>query len=42
MNPGTVLGRNVMVYACAAIRGYVPHDKIVKLRQQHDIEELER
>lgn len=33
LNPGTVLGRNVMVYACAAVRGYVPHDTIVKLRQ---------
>ncbi len=32
LNPGTVLGRNVMVYACAAIRGYVPHDTIVKLK----------
>ena len=37
LNPGTVLGRNVLVYACAALRGYVPHDTIVKLRQQHDI-----
>jgi len=33
LNPGTVLGREVMVYACAAVRGYVPHGTIVKLRQ---------
>jgi len=37
LNPGTVLGRNVMVYACAAVRGYVPHDTVVKLRQQLDL-----
>ncbi|MHC4448562.1 MAG: acyltransferase [Planctomycetota bacterium] len=40
MNPGTVLGRNVLVYACAALRGYVPHNTIVKLRQNHDFAEL--
>ena len=34
LNPGTVVGRNALIYACAAIRGYVPHDTIVKLRQQ--------
>ena len=39
LNPGTVLGRNVMVYACAAVRGYVPHDTIVKLRQSLDLAE---
>jgi NDP-sugar pyrophosphorylase family protein len=39
LNPGTVLGRNVMIYACAAIRGYVPHNKIVKLRQSLDIQD---
>jgi NDP-sugar pyrophosphorylase family protein len=40
LNPGTVLGRNVMVYACAAIRGYVPHDTVVKLRQDFDFAPL--
>ncbi|MHC4938424.1 MAG: acyltransferase [Planctomycetota bacterium] len=40
LNPGTVLGRNVLVYACAALRGYVPHNTIVKLRQNHDLAEL--
>jgi len=40
LNPGTVLGRNVLVYACAALRGYVPHDTIVKLRQEIEFAEL--
>ncbi|MEM8884929.1 MAG: glucose-1-phosphate thymidylyltransferase [Planctomycetota bacterium] len=40
LNPGTVLGRNVLVYACAALRGYVPHDTIVKLRQTHQFTEM--
>jgi len=42
LNPGTVLGRNVMVYACAAVRGYVPHDTIVKLRQTLDLAQMRR
>ena len=40
LNPGTVLGRNVLVYTCVALRGYVPHDTIVKLRQ--DLESVPR
>ena len=40
LNPGTVLGRNVLVYACAAVRGYVPHDTIVKLRQSLELAAL--
>jgi NDP-sugar pyrophosphorylase family protein len=36
LNPGTVLGKGVMVYANAAVRGYVPHHTIVKLRQELD------
>ena len=40
LNPGTVLGRNVLVYACAALRGYVPHDTIVKLRQSIELADL--
>ncbi len=40
LNPGTVLGRDVLVYACAAIRGYIPHGTIVKLRQTHEHTEL--
>jgi NDP-sugar pyrophosphorylase family protein len=37
LNPGTVLGRNSLVYACAAVRGYIPHDSIVKMRQEFEI-----
>ncbi|MGQ0612675.1 MAG: glucose-1-phosphate thymidylyltransferase [Planctomycetaceae bacterium] len=40
LNPGTVLGRNVLVYACAAVRGYVPHDTMVKLRQDFEMAPL--
>jgi len=40
LNPGTVLGKRVLVYACAALRGYVPHGTIVKLRQTHQWSEL--
>jgi len=36
LNPGTVLGRNVMVYACAAVRGFIPHNTVVKLRQDFE------
>lgn len=40
LNPGTVLGRDVLVYACAAVRGYVPPKTIVKLRQTLKFEGL--
>jgi NDP-sugar pyrophosphorylase family protein len=40
LNPGTVLGRNVMVYACAAVRGFIPHNTVVKLRQELDLAPL--
>lgn len=30
LNPGTVLGRNVFVYPCTSLRGYVPPSTIVK------------
>ena len=33
LNPGTLLGRDVLVYACASVKGYVPSKSIVKLRQ---------
>ena len=36
LNPGTILGKNVMVYACAAVRGFIPHNTVVKLRQEFD------
>jgi NDP-sugar pyrophosphorylase family protein len=40
LNPGTVLGQDVLVYACVALRGYVPHRTIVKLRQPQERAEL--
>ena len=33
LNPGTVLGRSVLVYANAVVSGCVPNNTIVKLRQ---------
>lgn len=42
LNPGTVLGRKVLVYACAAVRGYIPHGTIVKLRQTLEQTALDR
>lgn len=33
INPGTVLGRDCIVYATANVRGVVPESSIVKLRQ---------
>ena len=40
LNPGTVLGRDVLVYACAVLRGYVPPKTIVKLRQNLELVDL--
>ena len=35
-----LLGKDVLVYACTAVRGYVPHKTIVKLRQPTERAEL--
>jgi NDP-sugar pyrophosphorylase family protein len=40
LNPGTILGKNVMVYACAAVRGYIPHNTVVKLKQEFELAPL--
>ncbi|MCZ6787136.1 MAG: glucose-1-phosphate thymidylyltransferase [Planctomycetota bacterium] len=40
LNPGTVVGRGSLVYAGAAIRGYVPPGTIVKLRQTFEFGDL--
>ena len=41
LNPGTVLGREVLIYACASVRGYIPPRTIVKLRQPQDLDSLD-
>ena len=41
LNPGTVIGRDVLVYACAVLRGYVPSRTIVKLRQTFENVDLD-
>ena len=33
INPGSVLGRNCLVYPSVNFRGVLPHDSVVKLRQ---------
>ncbi len=36
-NPGTVVGARAIIYANANVRGFVPGDSVLKLRQQHQI-----
>ena len=40
LSPGTVVGRRSQIYACALVRGFVPEDTIVKLRQSFDLAKL--
>jgi NDP-sugar pyrophosphorylase family protein len=35
--PGAIVGRNTLVYPNATLRGFTPHDSVVKLRQDQDI-----
>jgi len=39
LNPGTVVGKRSQIYACSLVRGFVPPDTIVKLRQKFDLAE---
>lgn len=36
LNPGSVIGRNSILYPNVAWRGYCPPDHLVKLRQEHE------
>jgi len=40
--PGTLLGRNVLVYPNTTARGYYPADTIIKLRQSQELGKTER
>jgi len=40
-SPGTILGKNVMLYPNGTARGYYPADSIVRVRQNHDIIRVE-
>ncbi len=40
--PGTLLGRNVLVYPNTTARGYYPPDVIIKLRQSQELGKTER
>ncbi len=37
LNPGTIIGKNSVIYPLALIRGVIQSDSIVKVRQQHEI-----
>lgn len=39
LNPGTIIGKNSLIYPLALIRGIVEQDSIVKVRQQQEITE---
>lgn len=39
LTPGTVVGANTIIYNCAVLRGVVPSNSIVKLRQRLEIVE---
>jgi NDP-sugar pyrophosphorylase family protein len=40
LNPGTILGKFVLVYPNAVVRGYIPDRSIVKFKPQLDIVEI--
>ena len=37
LNPGTVVGANTLIYAVCNVRGVIPGDSIVKLKQNQQI-----
>ncbi|MCG3148116.1 MAG: Bifunctional protein GlmU [Verrucomicrobiae bacterium] len=37
LNPGSIIGRNSILYPNVLWRGVCPADRVVKLRQQHDL-----
>ncbi len=39
LNPGTVVGRNSLIYPLSLVRGYVPSGSIYKLRQTTELDE---
>ncbi len=40
LNPGTIVGKRSLIYPLASVRGYIPPDSIVKLRQNIEIKKL--
>ncbi len=35
-NPGTFVGRNVLIYTCSSVVGFIPENTIIKLRQKFE------
>jgi UDP-3-O-[3-hydroxymyristoyl] glucosamine N-acyltransferase len=42
INPGSVIGRNCMIYPTVNFRGLLPHGSMVKLRQELQVLERKR
>lgn len=40
LNPGTLVGKRSLIYPLASVRGYIPPDTVVKLRQDMEIKKL--
>ena len=40
LNPGTIVGKRSLIYPLASVRGYIPPDSIVKLKQDLEIRKL--
>jgi NDP-sugar pyrophosphorylase family protein len=38
LNPGTLVGKRSLIYPLTSVRGYIPPDSIVKLRQAVEVE----
>ena len=37
LNPGTLIGRNSIIYPCASFTGVLPADSVLKVRQMHEV-----
>ncbi|MEN2983877.1 MAG: glucose-1-phosphate thymidylyltransferase [Dictyoglomaceae bacterium] len=40
LNPGTILGKHVLIYPNATVRGYIPNNSIVKFKPELEIIEI--
>lgn len=40
LNPGTILGKKVLVYPNASVRGYIPSNSIVKFKPELNVTEI--
>ncbi len=40
LNPGTLIGKNTLIYALSSLKGVIPPDSILKLKQEQTIIEM--